>query len=151
MALAGAAGWTGFAPNFTIASHNLPSNLSGQANVFFRFWFGSDGSVNGDGFALNLINITFDPPITYPSCNSSSSSTSTVSLPAPNVVAPISNQVASVGYAYSLPFTSTTVFNDTSTATLSISANVSSWLTLSLLPQQLYSYSLPVSYQRMVM
>ncbi len=54
-------GWTGVHPDFTIASHSLPSDLSGQKNVFLRFRFRS-GSI-GDGFAVNKINIVFDPPL----------------------------------------------------------------------------------------
>ena len=60
-------GWTGTGGNssngWVTAEHPIPAALFGAQNVFFRIYFGSDGSVqNGDGVGIDNIQI-FGPPI----------------------------------------------------------------------------------------
>ncbi|MBL4704890.1 MAG: hypothetical protein JKY54_10230 [Flavobacteriales bacterium] len=58
-------GWTNNSGGWISACHTLSANELGQASVRFRVYFGSDGSVNQDGFAFDNFAIgsgpAFDP------------------------------------------------------------------------------------------
>ena len=54
----GAVGWSGDNGAWQTATISLPAALEMNANVRFRFWFGSDSSVNDDGVAFDDFVIT---------------------------------------------------------------------------------------------
>lgn len=135
VALLGNAGWSSLYPNFTIAKTRLSSALSGQSNVRFRFFFASDATVSLEGIAIDSISIVFSPPVVHSTCNSSTNAVNViVNEMIPEVENPISDQVATSGKSFSLSFTSTDVFRDNITNTLSITADLPSWLSMSIQP-----------------
>lgn len=148
-------GWTGRVSTGNgsggyVRAEHLLDGLGGQADVLLRIAFGSDGSVQDDGFAVDNINIFELPPINGAMLSSSSpndgcglSAAESVTVTFTNVGTtaisnfPISYAIdggtpVSEQYTASLPAGDTATYTFTTAADLSTPAiyNVRSWVTV---------------------